>query len=108
MLRRVINGEMPPEKQGRSQQLPEPEINLLKRWLAGGAVWPKGRALDFFEATNEVRAGRDWWALQPIVRPAIPKLKSHPQPQNPIDAFILANLEAKGVQPAPRASRRAR
>ena len=36
-----------------------------------------------------------YWAFQPIRRPAIPKVKSQRQVAGPIDAFVLANLEAK-------------
>ena len=74
---------------------------LLKRWVAAKAPWPKGRTLDLFERTNDVRAGRDWWSLQPIRRPDVPQLKTSPQPDNPIDAFILARLEQAEMVPAP-------
>lgn len=106
LLQRIIDGEMPPEKQGRSQNLPEAEIEFLRKWIAGGAKWPEGRKLDYFESTNEVRAGRDWWSLQPVVRPAVPRLEEYPQPDNPIDAFIRAKLESERITPAPRANRR--
>ena len=105
-LERITSGEMPPEKQGQPQKLPESEIALIRAWLSAGAPWPQGRELDYFERTNDVRAGRDWWSLQPVVRPPIPKLVHQPQPANPIDAFIGARLEAEGVQPAPKADKR--
>lgn len=106
LLERIVAGEMPPEKQGRSQKLPVGEIELLRRWLQSGASWPNNRELDYFERTNELRAGRDWWSLQPIVRPEIPKLQKSSQPQNPIDAFIRSRLEKQNVLAAPRADRR--
>lgn len=106
LIQRVLDGEMPPEKQGRSQKLPDAESQLLLRWLEAGAPWPKDRVLDFFERTNDVRAGRDWWSLQPVKRPAVPKLGKRPQPNSSIDAFVLARLEAAGMEPAPRADRR--
>ena len=40
------------------------------------------------------------------VRPAIPAVKDASWIRNPIDAFILAKLEAKGLRPAPAADRR--
>ena len=39
---------------------------------------------------------RSYWAFQPVVRPAVPKLSP-----NPIDAFLLEQLQAKGVTPSP-------
>ncbi len=106
LLQRVIDGEMPPEKQGRSQKLPDDEIKRIRQWLINGAEWPDHRELDYFERTNDVRAGRDWWSLQPVVRPAIPELANLPQPANPIDAFVWSKLETEGITPAPRADRR--
>ena len=105
LLERVIAGEMPPDKQGRSQRLPEAEINILQRWIAAGAAWPEGRTLDWFERTSRFRAGRDWWSLQPIKRPTVPKVKGE-QPANPIDVFIRSRLEAAGMNPAPTADKR--
>ena len=103
---RITSGEMPPEKQGRSQKLPDSEIKLLRRWVDQGAKWPERRVLDYFERTTDVRAGRDWWSLQPVVRPMVPMLHGTPQPKNPIDAFIGAELAKHDVKPAPRADRR--
>lgn len=103
LLDRVVESEMPPEKKGVPQKLPEKEIELLKEWIASGANWPEGRVLDWFEKTTELRAGRDWWSLQPILKPAVPELTQFPQPENPIDAFILEKLEQKNFSPAPQA-----
>ncbi len=106
LLQRIHDGEMPPDKKGLSQKLAASEIAVLERWVAAGATWPQGRTLDLFERTNEVRGGRDWWSLQPIRRPDIPKLKSLPQPENPVDAFVMARLESSQMVPAPQADRR--
>lgn len=103
---RIASGEMPPEKQGRAQKLPNSEIELLRRWVDDGAKWPERRVLDYFERTSDVRAGRDWWSLQPVVRPQVPRLTGTPQPNNPIDAFIGAELVKHNIRPAPRADRR--
>lgn len=106
LLERVVAGEMPPEQQGQSQKLPAQEIAQLQNWVEAGGAWPDARELDYFERTNELRAGRDWWSLQPVKRPTVPKLLQHPQPDNPIDAFVLARLEEESMQPAPPADRR--
>ncbi|MSR54231.1 MAG: DUF1553 domain-containing protein [Gemmataceae bacterium] len=51
---------------------------------------------------------REHWAFRSVARPAVPKVRD-PQStiRNPVDAFILAKLEAKGWQPAPAAEPRA-
>lgn len=105
LLERVRAAEMPPPEKGHPRPLPQHEVELLERWLAGGAKWPPGRELDWLERTTELRAGRDWWSLQPIQKPAPPVLASRPQPAHPIDAFIQSQLEQQGLTPAPQAER---
>src|SRR5689334_17822069 len=50
-------------------------------------------------------AGEKWWSLRPVVRPPLPPVKDRGWVRTPIDAFILAGLEAKGLCPAPPADR---
>ncbi len=47
------------------------------------------------------------WAWRTPVKPAVPAVRNGAWVRNPIDAFILAKLEAAGVEPAPSASREA-
>ncbi|MEQ9065560.1 MAG: DUF1549 and DUF1553 domain-containing protein, partial [Gimesia chilikensis] len=48
---------------------------------------------------------RDHWAFQPIQKPGLPEVKRSNWTRTPIDQFILAKLEAEGLQPAPDAER---
>jgi len=48
-----------------------------------------------------------WWAYQPVVRPDVPAVENGQWVRSPIDAFILAGLEQKGLSPARPASRHA-
>ncbi|MBS0206204.1 MAG: PSD1 domain-containing protein [Planctomycetes bacterium] len=107
LLTRVLAGEMPPPKRGHSQKLADAEIAVLRDWIATGANWPDGRKLDLYEATSEVRGGRDWWSLQPVTRPGIPSLNvpKRDSIDSPVDAFIQAKLSAARMQPAPVADR---
>ncbi len=107
LIERVANGEMPPEVHGKPQPLSAEELDGLKRWIADGAAWPEGRVLDLFETTTDVRAGTDWWSLQPPQRPPVPQVAGQTQTANPIDAFVFSRLEAAGMTPAPPADRRA-
>ena len=54
---------------------------------------------------QQVRAQADasWWSLQPVERPALPAVEDHAWPRNAIDYFVLAELEAAGLRPAPEA-----
>jgi cytochrome c553 len=88
-------GKMPP-----ANPLSRTEIETLKAWIDSGAAW---------EAVGHAapkRAGLDWWSLQPIVRPVIPKPQKRDWVRNPIDAFVLAGLDAKKLSPAPPADKR--
>ena len=106
LVRKILGGEMPPKKAGKPRPFAGSESAALATWARTGAAWPESRTLDLFEKTSATRAGRDWWSLQPVVRPEIPRVEAA-TPANPIDAFILEGLAAKGWTLAPRAGRRA-
>ncbi len=84
-------------------KLKDEEVAKLRDWVRHGLPWPTTKDTP---ATKEVVTAqhRRWWAFQPVVRPEIPQHK--PQIANPIDAFVFAKLEAKGLKPAPPAERR--
>src|SRR5262249_44859990 len=52
-------------------------------------------------------AHRQHWCSQPVTQPAVPAVKDTAWVRNPLDAFILARLEAKGWKPSPPAEPRA-
>jgi Protein of unknown function (DUF1553)/Protein of unknown function (DUF1549) len=45
------------------------------------------------------------WAFRPVQAPAIPAVRDTAWVHTPIDAFVLARLEAEGVKPAPSADK---
>jgi len=94
LWKRVAAGEMPPKK-----PLQDPEKALLKEWIDSGARWGTD-PIDPFAVTTASRAGRDWWSLKPVARPA------QPMPGNPVDAFVREKLAEAGMKPAPPADRR--
>lgn len=106
LLQRVLADEMPPPGKDDPQPLPVDEKDRLKQWVLAGSHWPEGRILDPYERTTHARAGRDWWSLQPIIRPQVPEIADAVAPRNPIDAFVRAALNERGWTPAPPADRR--
>ncbi len=76
------------------------EVGVLRAWIDQGASWP------------EALAGRDtaetWWSLRSLSRPPLPPITPADAAwvRNPVDAFILARLRAKGLFPSPEADRR--
>ncbi|MFO0928384.1 MAG: DUF1549 domain-containing protein, partial [Gemmataceae bacterium] len=47
-----------------------------------------------------------WWSLRPLSRPAVPVVKMTGWARTPVDAFVLARLEQRGLRPSPEADRR--
>lgn len=72
------------------------EIDRIRRWIDQGADWPEGAAL-------KVQPEKRHWAYQKPVRPDPPAVKNSSWVRNPIDHFVLARLEAEGLQPSPQA-----
>jgi hypothetical protein len=104
LFERIEAGEMPPKDKGKSQKLPDNEIQVIREWVRAGGTWPKGRKLDPYEMTTDVRGGRDWWSLRSISKVSIPKISK--DGRNPIDAFIEEKRSAAGLTAAPEADRR--
>ena len=50
--------------------------------------------------TGFTPAQRNLWSLQKVVRPQVPVVKTKSWVKNPVDAFILSKMEAKGVKPS--------
>lgn len=84
---------MPPESEGEG--LKQREIALLRTWIDQGAKAPPG---DKPEADP-----KDHWAFRAPVRPALPPVKTSAAVKNPVDAFIEAELERRGLAPQPDA-----
>jgi hypothetical protein len=50
-------------------------------------------------------AGQQFWSYQPVKRPDVPSVQQKAWVKTPIDAFILATLESKGIKPSADADR---
>lgn len=100
LIRRLRAGEMPP-----AGELPGDQIEMLAEWIRGGATWGTD-PIDPFLRSSDTRAGYDWWAFQPVVWLEPPEVADASWCRNPIDRFILGELERAGIQPSPEADRR--
>src|SRR6476469_4060706 len=47
----------------------------------------------------------DWWSLRPLARLPVPAVRNRDWVRTPVDAFVLAGLEARGLRPSPPADR---
>jgi hypothetical protein len=89
--------KMPP-----NTKLPDPVIADVAEWIKHGAYWPEEKAVT---APVEIDA-KSHWAFQPVRKVAMPPVKHTDWPINPVDFFVLAQLEARGVVPNATADRR--
>ena len=76
------------------------EITLLNEWIDAGANWPGAEV----SATPKVDPRLAHWAFHAPRKPIEPNVLDRAWVKNPIDAFVLAKLEAKGWRPAAAAS----
>ena len=97
-------------------KLPADALDAIRAWIdEGGSLESVEEAMPAATkpvTTREIEdrpitaAERQLWAFRRPVRPAIPKSANAAWSNNPIDAFLSAALDAKGIQPSPRADRR--
>lgn len=85
---------MPPEENG--ERLSAAEVDVLRRWIDEGAQAP---------AETPAVDPRSHWAFQTVQRPEVPKVANSNWVRNPIDAFIAAEHERRGLKPRPQAER---
>jgi hypothetical protein len=92
-------------------KLADREVETLTRWVAMGLPWPEAKAEvsapttpgKAYKITDEQRR---FWSFQPIRDVPPPPVRDASWPEGPIDRFLLAALEAKGLRPAPPADKR--
>lgn len=101
LLQRIRAGEMPP---GNTKVTAE-ELAVLEQWLASGAPTARPESETIEDGIGITIEDRQWWAFQPLNRPAIPA-SDDSRIRNDVDRFILAKLAAKGLDFSPEASRR--
>lgn len=101
LYQRVASGEMPPGE----KKLTTDELRTLAAWIDGGArtVRPEPEAPDAAGAFTD--EDRQHWAFQPISRPAVPTDVTSAQTANPIDAFLLHELNQRGLSFSAEADR---
>ncbi len=90
LYRRILseddNYRMPPAD--FNKMLTPEQVAALTQWIREGATW------------------EEHWAFTTPTRPTPPTVKNADWVRNPIDAFILSRLEAKGLTPAQEADKR--
>ncbi len=82
-------------------KLPDAVIADLTTWVEQGAPWPGDTATTTVKKSFDLEERkRDHWAWRPVRAGAPPAVKDGRWPLGPIDRFLLAKLEEKGLTPA--------
>jgi Protein of unknown function (DUF1553)/Protein of unknown function (DUF1549)/Planctomycete cytochrome C len=95
--------QMPPGK-----TLEESEISNLVEWIKMGAPDPRTEAAPVVSLpapSYDWDKARRHWAFRPVRDPKIPYVAAPEWKQSPVDHFIKAKLDAKGLVPEPRAGK---
>jgi hypothetical protein len=80
------NALMPPPT-AKKPPVNEEQIAVITEWIRQGAKY------------------EPHWAFVAPVKPAVPEVKDKTWPRTPIDNFVLAKLESKGIKPSPEADK---
>ncbi len=91
------HARMPPPSEGDG--LTARQIELIRKWIDGGAAAPANDPPD--------PDPRDHWAFRAPKRPPVPVLSTrYSVLSNPVDAFLAAEWQKRGLTPQPQADRR--
>ena len=96
--------QMPP-----SGKLDATEIEVLETWVAQGAFDPRA---DLPSGSSDkpqgmsIPDGRNFWSMMPLKPVEVPRAVDADWCRNPIDAFVLKELDSNGLRPSPESSRR--
>jgi Protein of unknown function (DUF1549)/Protein of unknown function (DUF1553)/Planctomycete cytochrome C len=103
LYRKIASGDMPP---GDALKPTEAHRATIKAWIEGGAPGRyTGGPLSESDSPPLTDDDRAWWAFQKPVRHPVPAVRGIERVANPIDAFLLARLEARGLSFAKMADR---
>ncbi len=106
LIRAVRYGDLDPQMPPNGKLKPQQVVDF-ESWVLMGGPYPSAESpavaatdgIDFDKA-------RAFWSFRPVVETRLPRVKDTLWPKSPIDCFLLARQEEKGLTPAPPADRR--
>src|SRR5262249_18920135 len=89
-------------------KLPDQVIKDFEAWVKMGAPAPRGAsAASANKPAYNFDEARKFWSFQPVRDHQPPRVKNEAWVRSPIDRFVLAKLEEKGLKPVADADKRA-
>ena len=110
LIRRIEAGDMPPKKEMLTngvKPVSQAELGKLVSWIEQGAPTERQEP-DIADGSADPLVSaedRRYWAFQPPRKAPVPPVRNSALVRNPIDAFVLEKLEAKGLGFSPEADR---
>jgi Protein of unknown function (DUF1549)/Protein of unknown function (DUF1553)/Planctomycete cytochrome C len=109
-LLRLVGHLDDPHMPPKDPKLPAEQVDMLATWIDLGAPYDKPLIDKTIVATKKplvvTEEDRRFWSFQPLHRPAAPVVKNERWVRTPLDRFVLAKLEEKGLTPSPVADKR--
>src|SRR5579872_1830435 len=96
----IDSGKMP-----MAGKLTDADKQLIRTYIEQGRFPSMDAAQQEREAAKITPEARNWWSFRKPADSPVPRVQHTDQVKTPIDAFILAKLEAKGWQLQPEADR---
>ena len=92
--------QMPP----KGERLTDEQVVDLTEWIRRGAPDPRSLVTKGSSPAYG-GVGRDHWSFLPVKKPAVPQVTGAAWCKTPVDAFILARMEAAALKPNPQADK---
>lgn len=107
---RLISRILPGSKRRMPQDsdpLSDEQIEILKQWIADGAIWPQIDSSKYLESNEDWYSDlrRHHWAWQPVSAAEVPDVLDDTWPRDDIDRFVLSALESRALRPVGDADR---
>lgn len=103
LYQRLRDGEMPPDE---SKQISADELRTIHDWIVAGAKTVRKEPESLGSEHYITEEEKSHWSLQPIRRPDVPVPGDAVQIKNPIDAFLLTELQKHNLSFSPQATPR--
>lgn len=104
LLQKITAGKMPPPE--AKNPLSAEKVAVIRNWIEGGALGKDEPVVAPVAKEREVTdKDREFWAFRSPVAAPMPVVKTRGRVRTPVDAFLLARLEAKGLDFSPDATK---
>src|SRR5262249_26885287 len=108
LIRRVETSNAEERMPPKSAPLPREHVRVLRAWIEQGANWPESGAARSEGCPEMVvtEEDRQHWSYRPLRAVDPPRANDGAWSRTPVDRFIVAALEARGLRPNAPADRR--